>query len=199
MKIYHNSEDLEGVRIGFVMTGSFCTFAQAFAQAEYLVSCGAELIPVMSWNASEISTRFGTAAEQCERLENIANRKIIRTIEDAEPIGPKNMTDVMLVEPCTSNTAAKLALSITDSPATMAVKSHLRGQKPVVLAIASNDSLAGSMKHLGLLFHTKYYYFVPIRQDDPEKKPSSLVADFSRTTDTIRSALQGKQLQPVLI
>lgn len=191
--------DLEGVRIGFVMTGSFCTFAQAFAQAEYLVSCGAVLIPVMSWNASGISTRFGTAKEQCQRLEYIANRKVILTIEDAEPIGPKNMTDLMLVEPCTSNTAAKLALSITDSPATMAVKSHLRGQKPVVLAVASNDSLAGSMKHLGLLFHTKYYYFVPIRQDDAEKKPTSLVADFSRTADTIVSALSGRQLQPVLV
>ncbi|MBD5142372.1 MAG: dipicolinate synthase subunit B [Oscillospiraceae bacterium] len=191
--------DLEGVRIGFAMTGSFCTFAQAFQQAKYLVSCGAELIPIMSWNASNISTRFGEAKEQCQKLEQIANRNIIATIEDAEPIGPKNLTDIMLVEPCTSNTTAKLALSITDNSVTMAVKSHLRGQKPVVLAIASNDSLAGSMKHIGLLANTRYYYFVPFRQDDAQKKPTSLVADFSKTADTVVSALNGKQLQPLLL
>jgi len=190
--------DLENLRIGFAMTGSFCTFEKAFAQAEYLVSCGAELIPVMSENAANISTRFGEAAEQREKLENIARRKIICTIEDAEPIGPKNMTDIMLVEPCTSNTAAKLALSLTDTPVTMAVKSHLRGQKPVVLAIASNDALAGSMKHLGMLANMKHYYFVPFAQDDAQKKPTSLVADFSKTADVIVSALQGIQLQPMI-
>ncbi len=191
--------DLENIRIGFAMTGSFCTFRQAFAQAEYLVSCGAELIPIMSVNASQISTRFGTASEMRERLENIAKRKIICTIEDAEPIGPKQMTDIMLVEPCTSNTAAKLALSITDSPVTMAVKSHLRGQKPVVLAIASNDSLAGTLKNIGLLANAKHYYFVPLRQDDSVKKPNSLVADFGQTADTLVNALNGRQLQPCLL
>lgn len=191
--------DLENIRIGFAMTGSFCTFRQAFAQAEYLVSCGAELIPIMSVNASQISTRFGTASEMRERLENIAKRKIICTIEDAEPIGPKQLTDIMLVEPCTSNTAAKLALSITDSPVTMAVKSHLRGQKPVVLAIASNDSLAGTLKNIGLLANAKHYYFVPLRQDDSVKKPNSLVADFGQTADTLVNALNGRQLQPCLL
>ena len=191
--------DLENIRIGFAMTGSFCTFRQAFAQAEYLVSCGAELIPIMSVNASQISTRFGTASEMRERLENIAKRKIICTIEDAEPIGPKQMTDIMLVEPCTSNTAAKLALSITDSPVTMAVKSHLRGQKPVVLAVASNDSLAGTLKNIGLLANAKHYYFVPLRQDDSVKKPNSLVADFGQTADTLVNALNGRQLQPCLL
>lgn len=190
--------DLENIRIGFAMTGSFCTFKQAFEQAEYLVSCGAELIPIMSWNAAGISTRFGEAAEMRERLENIAHRKVICSIEDAEPIGPKQMTDIMLIEPCTSNTAAKLALSITDTPVTMAVKSHLRGQKPVVLALASNDSLAGTLKNLGILANAKAYYFVPLRQDDAQKKPTSLVADFTQTADTLISALNGKQIQPVI-
>lgn len=191
-------KDLKGVRIGFAVTGSFCTFAQSFAQAEYLVSLGAEIVPVMSEHAAQISTRFGEAKAQRERLEQIAGRKAILTIADAEPIGPKGMTDVMAVVPCTSNTAAKLALSITDTPVTMAVKSHLRGGKPVVLAIASNDSLAGSMKHLGALANMKHYYFVPLRQDDAEKKPTSLVADFSLTAETIAAALEGRQYQPVL-
>ena len=188
--------DLENLRIGFAMTGSFCTFQKAFEQAEYLVSCGAKLLPVMSKNASEISTRFGKASEMRERLETIAGRKIISSIEEAEPIGPKQLTDIMLVEPCTSNTAVKLALSITDTPVTMAVKSHLRSQKPVVLAIASNDSLAGTLKNIGLLANAKYYYFVPLRQDDAFRKPNSLVADFTKTADTLLNALKGRQIQP---
>ena len=190
---------LDGVRVGFAVTGSFCTFAQAFAQAEYLTSLGAELIPIMSEHASTISTRFGEADEQRKLFEQICQRKAIVTIEDAEPIGPKNMTDIMAVIPCTSNTASKLALSITDTAVTMAVKSHLRGGKPVVLGIASNDALAGSMKHLGMLANMKHYYFVPFRQDNAEKKPTSLVADFSKTAETIVSALDGKQIQPVVL
>ncbi len=190
--------DLQGVRIGFAMTGSFCTFHHAFAQAEYLVSCGAQLLPIMSYNAAQISTRFGEAKAQRERLEQIAGRKAICTIEDAEPIGPMQLTDVMAVVPCTSNTASKLALSITDTPVTMAVKSHLRSGRPVVLAIASNDALAGSAKHLGMLANLKHYYFVPLRQDDAQKKPTSLVADFSCTAETIAAALEGRQFQPIL-
>ncbi len=188
--------DFRNLKIGFAMTGSFCTFRQALEQAEYLVSCGAELIPIMSEHAATISTRFGTAQEQREKLEQICGKKVICTIADAEPIGPHQLTDIMLVEPCTSNTAAKLAWSVTDTPVTMAVKSHLRGQKPVVLAIASNDALAGSLKNLGMLANAKQYYFVPLAQDNPEKKPSSLVADFSKTADTIIAALQGNQIQP---
>ncbi len=190
--------DLQGVRIGFAMTGSFCTFHHAFAQAEYLVSCGATLVPIMSYNAAQISTRFGTAAAQRERLEQIAGQKAICTIEDAEPIGPLQLTDLMAVVPCTSNTASKLALSIVDTPVTMAVKSHLRSGRPVVLAVASNDALAGSAKHIGMLANMKHYYFVPLRQDDAEKKPTSLVADFSLTAETIAAALRGRQYQPVL-
>ncbi len=190
--------DLQDVRIGFAMTGSFCTFHHAFAQAEYLVSCGAQLVPIMSYHAAQISTRFGEAKAQRERLEQIAGRKAICTIEDAEPIGPMQLTDIMAVVPCTSNTAAKLALSITDGPVTMAVKSHLRSGRPVVLAVATNDALAGSAKHLGMLANLKHYYFVPLRQDDAQKKPTSLVADFSCTAETIAAALEGRQFQPVL-
>jgi dipicolinate synthase subunit B len=190
--------DLEGVRIGFAMTGSFCTFHHAFAQAEFLVSCGAQLLPIMSYHAAQTSTRFGDAQAQRERLEQIAGRKCICSIEDAEPIGPMQLTDVMAVVPCTSNTAAKLALSITDTPVTMAVKSHLRSGKPVVLAAASNDALAGSAKHFGMLANMKHYYFVPWAQDDAHKKPTSLVADFEKTAETIAAALRGEQYQPVL-
>ena len=187
---------LQGIRIGFAVTGSFCTFAQAFSQAEYLSSQGAQLIPIFSENAASISTRFGTAQAHVRRLEEICGRSAILTIEDAEPIGPKNLTDIMAVVPCTANTAAKLALSITDGVVTMAVKSHLRGGKPVVLALASNDALAGSLKNIGALANMRNYYFVPLRQDDAAKKPNSLVADFSRTAETIEAALDGIQLQP---
>ena len=187
---------LDGIRIGYAVTGSFCTFDQSFSQAEFLVSQGAELLPIVSEHAATISTRFGSAEAQLARLEQICGHKAILTIGEAEPIGPKNMTDILAVVPCTSNTAAKLALSITDGVVPMAVKSHLRGGKPVVLALASNDSLAGTLKHIGALANMKHYYFVPLRQDDPGKKPNSLVADFSRTADTIEAALEGRQLQP---
>jgi dipicolinate synthase subunit B len=191
-------ETLEGVRIGFAMTGSFCTFSKAFAAAEQLVSLGAELVPILSEHAAGISTRFGTAQEMQERIETIAGRKAILTIEDAEPIGPKHLTDIMAVVPCTSNTAAKLAAGITDSAATMAVKSHLRGGRPVVLAIASNDSLLASAKNIGELFNRKNYYFVPMLQDDIEKKPASLVAEFEMLPQAVSAALRGVQLRPII-
>lgn len=189
---------LDGIRIGFCMTGSFCTFEKAFAAAQRLVSEGAQLIPVMSFNAASISTRFGTAKENIERLESIAGRKVICTIEEAEPIGPKKMCDVMVVTPCTSNTAAKLALGLTDTPATMAVKSHLRNARPVVIAISTNDALAGCAKNIGYLQNLRNYYFVPYAQDNYEKKPNSIVADLGLVSEAVQAALDGVQLQPVL-
>lgn len=189
---------LDGIRIGFCMTGSFCTFEKAFAAAQRLVSEGAQLIPVMSFNAASISTRFGTAKENIERLENIAGRKVICTIEEAEPIGPKKMCDVMVVAPCTSNTAAKLALGLTDTPATMAVKSHLRNARPVVIAISTNDALAGCAKNIGYLQNLRNYYFVPYAQDNYEKKPNSIVADLGLVSEAVQAALDSVQLQPVL-
>lgn len=190
--------DFSGLKIGYAVTGSFCTFEKSFNQAEILRKMGAELIPIMSENASSISTRFGSAEDNLKKFENICGCKVIKSIADAEPIGPKNLTDIMIVAPCTSNTASKLANSITDSAVTMAVKSHLRGGKPVILAIASNDSLMGSAKNLGILFNMKNYYFVPMRQDDYIKKPSSLVAEFSMIPQTVESALKGIQLRPII-
>lgn len=190
--------ELSDIRIGYVMTGSFCTFRHSFEQARLLAQSGAELIPVMSYNAATISSRFGSADDNVRTLENICGRKVITTIDGAEPIGPKNMTDILVVCPCTGNTCAKLAASITDNAATMAVKSHLRNKRPVVLAIASNDSLAGSMKNIGQLMNMKNYYFVPFYQDDAQKKPTSAICDFSRLRETVLAALDGRQLQPVI-
>ncbi len=192
------TEKFRGLKIGYAMTGSFCTFEKSFQQAQKLTELGAELIPVMSENAAEFSTRFGSNVENIRRLEEISGKKVITTITEAEPIGPKDMTDIMVVAPCTSNTAAKLANSITDSAVTMAVKSHLRRGKPVVLAVASNDSLMGSAKNLGILFNMKNYYFVPMLQDDIEKKPSSLVAEFAMIPEAITAALSGVQLRPII-
>lgn len=189
---------LKGLKIGYAMTASFCTFGKSFEQAAILKDLGAELLPIMSENASSMDTRFGTAEENVRRLRDICGRDVITTILDAEPIGPKNMTDLMIVAPCTSNTAAKLANGVTDSCITMSVKSHLRSGKPVLLAIASNDSLLGSAKNLGELFNRKNYYFVPMLQDDIENKPASLVAEFSMIPDAVKAALRGIQLRPLI-
>ncbi|HAE51642.1 MAG TPA: dipicolinate synthase subunit B [Ruminococcus sp.] len=190
--------DLKGLKIGYAMTGSFCTFEKSFTQAEILRDMGAELIPIMSENAADTDTRFGTAQDNIKRIENICGKKIISSIKDAEPIGPHNLTDLMIVAPCTSNTAAKLANSITDTAVTMAVKSHLRSGKPVLLAIASNDSLMGSAVNIGKLFSRKNYYFVPMRQDDYIKKPSSLVAEFQMIPQAAEAAVNGIQLRPII-
>lgn len=192
------ADTLKGLRIGYIMTGSFCTFSQSFEQARRLKEMGAELIPVMSENAASTSTRFGTAEENLAKLREISGRDVIKTITDAEPIGPKDMTDIIIVAPCTSNTAAKLANGITDGAATMAVKSHLRSGKPVLLAIASNDSLLGSAKNLGELFNRKNYYFVPMLQDDWIKKPASLVAEFGMIPQAAEAAMKGIQLRPII-
>ncbi|MBQ3842470.1 MAG: dipicolinate synthase subunit B [Ruminiclostridium sp.] len=192
-------EELKGVRVGFAMCGSFCTFSECFAALNRLLALGCEVVPVMSFNAYDTDTRFGSAKEHRERLAQMCGREVIHTIADAEPIGPKDMTDVMLVANCTGNTLAKLAASITDTPVTMAVKSHLRGSKPVVLNIATNDALAGSAKNIFSLMNYKNYYFVPISQDNFRKKPFSLMGDFGLIPDAIVSALGHKQLQPVLV
>lgn len=189
---------MHGLKIGVAVCGSFCTFKKAFEAASELKKMGAEIIPVMSFNAASISSRFGAAEENLAAFENIAGRKAILTIEDAEPIGPKKMTDIMLLPNCTGNTLAKLAMSITDTPVTMAVKSHLRGNRPVVINVATNDALSGSAKNIGALMNLRNYYFVPLRQDDFSKKPTSVVGDFSLIPDTIIYALSGRQIQPVL-
>ena len=192
------SDMLKGLRIGYAMTGSFCTFSRSFEQAERLVEMGAELLPIMSEHAAGTDTRFGNASDNLRRFSEICGREVITTISEAEPIGPKSLADIMVVAPCTSNTAAKLAGSITDTAVTMAVKSQLRSGKPVLLAIASNDALMGSARNLGELFSRKDYYFVPMLQDDVEKKPSSLVAEFGMIPQAIEAAMKGIQLRPII-
>lgn len=186
-------------RLAFCMTGSFCTFEEAFKQMERLQSLGYEILPVFSFNAASLDTRFGRAEDHLNRARQISGHEPILTIQDAEPLGPKDMTDILLVCPCTGNTLAKLALSITDTPVTMAVKSHLRAEKPVVLCPATNDALRGSAKNIGALLNGKNCYFVPFRQDNPKKKPASLVADFDCVPQALEAAFHGSQLQPVLV
>ncbi len=189
---------MNNINIGFAMTGSFCTFNKAINQIETLVKDGYNVIPIMSFNAKRISTRFGKAEDFVSRIEEVTSNKVISTIVDAEPIGPKNMTDVMVVLPCTGNTLAKLAFGIYDTPVTLAVKSHLRNQKPVVIGVSTNDALSTTAKNIGLLLSCKHYYFIPMSQDDPEKKPFSIVCDFEKTSEAIKYALKGKQIEPII-
>lgn len=189
---------LEGIKIGMAMCGSFCTFSKAFEQMIKLKAAGAELTPVMSYHASTLDTRFGTAEENIMTAESICGRGVINTIPLAEPVGPKKMFDLLIVCPCTGNTMAKLANGITDTPVTMAVKSHLRNGRPVLIAAATNDALSASAKNIGTLLNIKNIYFVPFRQDDFVKKPCSAVADFSMIPEAAKAALNGRQLQPVL-
>ncbi|WP_028505577.1 dipicolinate synthase subunit B [Ruminococcus sp. FC2018] len=190
---------LKDIRVGYCICGSFCTFEKSFKAAGELTAMGAKLIPVMSFNSATLDTRFGSARDNIARFEQIAGTSVIKTIVDAEPIGPKKMCDIMVVAPCTANTLAKLALGITDTPVTMAVKSHLRNAGPVVIAVSTNDALAGCAKNIGMLQNLKNYYFVPYKQDDYEKKPNSIVADFTLLPQTLDAALSRKQLQPVIL
>lgn len=189
---------LSGLKIGFGICGSFCTFEKAFKAADSLAGTGADVIPIMSFNASSISTRFGSAEANCKKLKDICGHDIIDSIEGAEPIGPKKLLDILVVAPCTANTLAKLALGITDTPVTMAVKSHLRNGRPVVIAVSTNDALAGCAKNIGMLQNYKNYYFVPYSQDNSQNKPNSIIADFNKIPQAIEAALEGRQLQPIL-
>lgn len=187
------------ITVGFAVTGSFCTFEKAFVQMERLVSHGFRILPIFSENAATVNTRFGQAADWVTRAETICGRQVLRTLTDVEPIGPKGWTDVMLVAPCTGNTAAKLAQNVIDTPVTLAVKSHLRTGRPVVLALSTNDALSGSAENIGVLMNRRHYYFVPMRQDAPKSKPRSVVADFDQIEETVHAALNGQQLQPIML
>lgn len=186
------------ITVGFALCGSFCTFSQVIKEMEALISKGYEIVPIMSFNAFSTDTRFGKASEHKERIEAICKRKIISTIPDAEPIGPKKMLDILLIEPCTGNTAAKLANGITDTPVTLAAKSHLRNNRPLLIAISTNDALSGSAGNIGKLINTNNVFFVPFRQDSPDGKPRSMISDFSKTEDAILCALKKEQLQPIV-
>lgn len=184
---------------GFALCGSFCTFSKAVAELEALKAAGVKLVPIMSQNAYSTDTRFGKATDFIQKIEGICEHKIIHTIEEAEPIGPKKMFDILIIEPCTGNTIGKMANGITDTTVTMAAKSHLRNARPVLIAVSTNDALGAASKNIGQLLNYKNIYFIPMRQDDCNKKPRSIVADFSLTYDAMRAALEGEQLQPILL
>ena len=185
--------------VGFAMCGSFCTFSRAIPQIDALIDAGYDVLPIMSYNASTTDTRFGKAQNFIDEIEEKTKRKIIITINDAEPIGPKAMTDIMLIAPCTGNTISKLSYGITDTPVTMAAKSHLRQEKPLIIAIATNDALGASAQSIGRMLNTKHIFFVPFGQDAPIKKPKSLVANFELIPQVVEAAFIGKQLQPIII
>lgn len=185
--------------IGYAMCGSFCTHKASLLQLESLVSRGIEVVPIMSEIVYGTSTRFGEASELISRVEELCGRKVIHSIVEAEPLGPKIELDAMIICPCTGNTLAKLAAGITDTAVCMAAKAHLRGDRPLVITLASNDALSANMKNIAALLNRKCVYFVPMRQDDPEKKPHSLVADFSLLSPTLEAALEGKQYRKVFI
>ena len=185
--------------IGYAMCGSFCTHRSSLLQLESLVTRGIEVVPIMSEIVYNTSTRFGESQELVRRVEELCGRKVIHSIVAAEPLGPEIELDAMIICPCTGNTLAKLAAGITDTAVCMAAKAHLRGDRPLVITLASNDALSANMKNIATLLNRKCVYFVPMRQDDPEKKPHSLVADFSLLSPTLEAALEGKQYRKVFI
>ena len=190
---------IEGKRIGFVFTGSFCTFRRTIEQLKEIVKRKANVIPIMSKHSYTMDTKFGKAKDFIKEIEDITNEKILHTIQDVEPIGPKDMLDILVVAPASGNTLAKLALDIIDDPATMAVKSHLRRERPVVIAVSTNNGLSAAAENIGKLLNRKHYYFVPFKQDNPITKPRSIVFDPSYLIKTIEYALGNEQIQPILL
>lgn len=186
------------MNVGFAMCGSFCTFEKAFPVMEALTK-EHRVIPIFSFNAAGIDTRFGIAQAHLQRAEQLCGCKPICSLAEAEPIGPKKLLDVLLIAPCTGNTLAKLAHSIADTPVTMAAKSHLRNGRPVLIAISTNDALSGAAENIGKLLVRKHYYFVPFGQDDATGKPNSMIADFSRIPAALLAAAEERQLQPILL
>lgn len=186
--------------VGFALCGSFCTFKKVIPQIKKLVNEGYRVIPIMSHTAYTTDTRFGKSRDFNEEIEGICNEKIIYTISGAEPIGPKELLDVLVIAPCTGNTLGKLANGISDTSVTLATKAHLRNQRPVIIAVSTNDALGTSARNIGTLINSKNIYFVPMRQDDFINKPNSIVADFDYISDTVREVLAtNKQPQPVLL
>ncbi|MBQ2840813.1 MAG: dipicolinate synthase subunit B [Oscillospiraceae bacterium] len=185
--------------IGFALCGSFCTFTKVIPEIERLVSDGYDVFPIMSKTAYSTDTRFGKASDFISVIEKACGRNIIKTISEAEPIGPKKLLDALIIAPCTGNTAAKLACGICDTSVTMAAKAHLRNGRPLIIAISTNDGLGMNMKNIGLLSASKNIFFVPFRQDDSAGKPNSLISDMSKIPDTLKAALEYSQTQPLLV
>lgn len=191
--------NLEGKRIGFGLTASHCTYGAVFPEMERLMDMGAEVVPVVTYNVKNVDTKFGKASDHIKKLEEITNKKVISTIPEAEPLGPITPLDCMVIAPLTGNSMSRLANAITDSPPLMAAKATMRNQKPVVLGISTNDALGLNGVNLMKLMASKLIYMIPFGQDDPIKKPNSLVSDMTLLPETIASAMNGQQLQPVLI
>ena len=186
------------MNIGFAMCGSFCTYSQVFPVME-LLTRDYRVTPIFSQAAATVDSRFGTAAEHIAQATEICGAPPLMSIAGVEPIGPKKLFDALIVAPCTGNTLAKLAHGIADGPVTMAVKSHLRNGRPVLIAVSTNDALGAAAENIGKLLARKHYYFVPFRQDDPHNKPTSMVADFNCIHEALDAALEGRQIQPLLL
>ncbi|MBQ8147095.1 MAG: dipicolinate synthase subunit B [Clostridia bacterium] len=185
--------------IGYAFCGSFCTHKKSVEELKKLKAKGYEILPIMSNNVFETDTRFGTAEELIKTVEEITENKVVHTIVDAEPLGPKISLDALIVSPCTGNSLAKIARGITDTSVTMATKAHLRSDRPTVLALCSNDALSANLQNISILLERKNVFFVPMKQDDPNGKPHSLVCDFSLLDKTLEGAMKGKQIQPLFI
>lgn len=191
--------EVKGKKVGFVLTGSFCTFSKVIPIIKDLKKMEADILPIMSYNTYSFDTKFGKAKEFIDEIEKICENKIIHTIQESEPIGPKHLTDIMIVAPASGNTMAKLASDIIDTPALMAVKSHLRNNLPVVIAPSTNNGLAAAAINIGTLLNRKNYYFVPFKQDNPITKPRSVVFDSAYIIPTVEKALDNEQIEPILL
>ena len=191
--------EVKNKKIGFVFTGSFCTFKKTIPQMKKLKDLGADILPIMSFNSYNLDTKFGKANDFIMEIEEICKKEIIHTIQGAEPIGPSHLTDIMIVAPASGNTMSKLASDIIDTPATMAVKSHLRNNLPVVIAPSTNNGLGANMSSIAQLINRKNYYFVPFRQDNPITKPRSIVFNPEYILKTTELALDGEQIEPILL
>ena len=189
---------MEETRVGFALTGSFCTWEKTLAAMEATARAYPRLFPILSETAAATDTRFGRAEDFEARLVRACGRPVIKTIHDAEPIGPKKLLDVLVIAPCTGNTLGKLASGIADSAVTLAAKAHLRNERPVVIAVSSNDALAANAANIGALLNRRGYYFVPMTQDDPVKKPRSIVARMELIPETVAEALEGRQIDPII-
>lgn len=189
---------LKGKKIGIAFTGSFCTYEKVFEELKKLVSEGAEVQPIFSEASQRINSRFGNADDFVAKAEAITGIKPMLTIDQAEPIGPKSLLDILVILPCTGNTIAKLANGITDTPVLMAAKAHLRNEKPLLVSVSTNDALGMNMKNIGLLLNAKHIYFVPFGQDSPKKKPNSMIAHTELLIPSIEAALEGRQYQPII-
>ncbi len=192
------THDFSNLNIGIGLTGSYCTYSQIFDALKNLSDCGANLLTIFSDRASSTDSRFGTYEEFLKKAKEISGKEPITTIPGAEPIGPKSLVDILVIAPCTGNTLSKLANGISDTPVLMAAKSHLRNNKPLVIFLSTNDALGMNLKNIGILLNTKNIYFVPFGQDSFKTKPNSMIAYVEQLPDTIKAALEYKQIQPVI-